>query len=178
MSFKKITPNDIADNPFQLIGQDWMLITSADKEGDLVCGKDYNTMTASWGGVGVLWNKPVAFVFVRPERHTYLFTEDSPYMTLSFFGGEMRDALTFCGRNSGRDTDKAAECSLTPVFEQGENGRSVYFQEAKCVLKLRRIYADSIEPSAFVDQAPLEFYHTDGFHKMYVCEITDVLVKD
>jgi len=177
-SFTNISPYELAGNPMKMIGKDWMLVSAAKNTDGDSFGKDYNTMTASWGGVGVLWNKPVAFVFVRPERHTYLFTEDSPYMTLSFFGGEMRDALTFCGRNSGRDTDKAAECSLTPVFEQGENGRSVYFQEAKCVLKLRRIYADSIEPSAFVDQAPLEFYRTDGFHKMYVCEITDVLVKD
>ena len=27
-------------------------------------------MTASWGGMGILWNKPVVFVFIRPQRFT------------------------------------------------------------------------------------------------------------
>ena len=46
------------------------------------------------------------------------------------------------------------------------------------MLKLRRIYGDSIDPAAFTDEAPLDFYRTDGLHKMYVCEITEVLVRD
>ena len=176
-SFKEISPYELTGNPLQMIGKDWMLVSAADGTEGAEFGKNYNTMTASWGGVGVLWNKPVAFVFIRPERNTYLFTEDSDYMTLSFFGGERRDALTFCGRHSGRDTDKAAECGLTPVFEEEDGGRSVYFEEATCVLKLRRLYGDSIKTDAFYDDAPLDFYRTDGLHKMYVCEIEKVLVK-
>lgn len=52
------------EDAFQLIGQEWMLITAGDSA-------SYNTMTASWGGIGWLWNKPVAFIFVRPERYTH-----------------------------------------------------------------------------------------------------------
>ena len=177
-NFKSISPYELAENPFHIIGMDWMLVSAAKNTDGDKFGTDYNTMTASWGGVGVLWNRPVAFVFVRPERHTFLFTEDSPFMTLSFFGGEMRSELTFCGRNSGRDTDKAAHCSLTPVFTGENEGRSVYFDEAKLVIKARKLYADSITPDAFIDKAPLDFYRTDGLHKMYVCEITEVLVRE
>jgi flavin reductase (DIM6/NTAB) family NADH-FMN oxidoreductase RutF len=176
-SFKEILPYELTSNPFTMIGKDWMLVSAADSTDKALFGKNYNTMTASWGGVGVLWNKPVAFVFIRPERNTYLFTEDSEHMTLSFFGGEMRDALTFCGRNSGRDVDKAEKCGLTPVFEAEAHGRSVYFEEASCVLKVRRLYGDSIKTDKFYDEAPLDFYRTDGLHKMYVCEIEKVLVK-
>lgn len=175
--FEHISPYELSENPLGMIGRDWMLVSAAkDTDGEL-CGNDYNTMTASWGGVGVLWGKPVAFVFIRPERHTFAFTEESEYMTLSFFGGEKRDELTYCGRNSGRDTDKATECGLTPVFESDESGRSVYFDEAVTVLKLRKLYADDIKESAFLDTAPLSYYEKDGYHKMYVCEITDVLVR-
>ena len=75
---------------FQLIGREWMLITAGTPE-------NFNTMTASWGGLGWLWNKPVAFVFVRPERHTYGFIEAQEQHTLSFLGEEHRDILNFCG---------------------------------------------------------------------------------
>ena len=176
--FREVSPYELAENPMKMIGKEWMLVSAAKDTPGEVFGTDYNTMTASWGGVGVLWAKPVAFVFVRPERHTYRFTEESPYMTLSFFGGEMKDVLAFCGKVSGRDTDKVKECSLTPVFKWDGDGRYVYFDEARCVLKLRRIYGESIDPAAFTDEAPLDFYRTDGLHKMYVCEITEVLVRD
>ncbi len=176
-SFASVSPYELTSNPLHMIGHDWMLVTAArDGDGEKF-GSDYNTMTASWGGVGVLWGKPVAFVFVRPERHTFSFTETGELMTLSFFGGERREELTYCGRNSGRDTDKTAHCALTPVFESVEGGRSVYFDEAVTVLKLRKLYADDIKPEAFSDKTPLSYYEKDGFHRMYVCEITDVLVR-
>lgn len=176
-TFEKVSPYEFAGNPMKMIGHDWMLISAA-REGDgEKFGTDYNTMTASWGGVGVLWGKPVAFVFIRPERHTFAFAEESELMTLSFFGDRMREELTYCGRNSGRDVDKAAHCSLHPVFEIGEHGRSVYFDEAKLVMRIRRMYADDIKPDAFFDVKPMEYYRADGFHRMYVCEITDVLVR-
>ncbi len=177
-NFIEISPYELAANPMKMIGKDWMLVSAAKETDGEVFGKDYNTMTASWGGVGVLWNRPVAFVFIRPERHTYLFTEDSDTMTLSFFSSEWREALTFCGRNSGRDVDKAEKCGLTPVFTNDNGKRGVYFDEASCVMTLRKMYADSLETSCFSDEAPLEFYRTDGLHKMYVCEITSVLVRE
>ncbi len=178
MNFRKIEPNAITDNAFRLIGEDWMLITSADPAGELICGKDYNTMTASWGGVGVLWNKPVAYVFIRPQRHTFSFTERNETMTLSFFGEEHRKALTFCGRNSGRDCDKAKECGLTPVAETTESGRDVYFDEARLVLKVRPLYKEYLKKDAFLSEKPLETYAAGDFHMMYICEITEVLVKE
>ena len=48
---------------WDLIGKQWMLVTAGPAD-------EFNTMTASWGGIGWLWNKPVAFVFIRPERYT------------------------------------------------------------------------------------------------------------
>lgn len=172
--FHEISPYDMSGNLISAIGKDWMLVSAASPEGD-VFGKDYNTMTASWGGVGVLWGKPVAFVFVRPERHTFHFTEKEELLSLSFFSEDYKDALAFCGRTSGRDTDKAAECSLTPVFAPKGEGRHVYFDEATRVLLCRKLYAADIEKDAFVDASCLESYGNGGFHKMYVCEIEKVL---
>ena len=52
---KAINPNEIKDNFIELIGKEWMLVSAGDKD-------EFNMMTASWGGVGFLWNKPVVFI--------------------------------------------------------------------------------------------------------------------
>lgn len=81
--FMEIDPHELTDNVFRLIGQDWMLVTAGKREA-------FNTMTASWGGLGVLWNSPVSMIFVRPSRYTYEFIEREPgvYPVLFRTGGE------------------------------------------------------------------------------------------
>ena len=78
------------------------------------CKSTWN-MTASWGGVGVLWKKNVAFIFIRPQRYTFEFIENGEYLTLSFFDESYKKALGICGSKSGRDVDKMKETGLTPV---------------------------------------------------------------
>lgn len=167
MNFLEINPSEIKNNPFELIGKDWMLITSGD-EGS------YNTMTASWGGVGVLWNKNVAFSFIRPQRFTFDFTEKNEYYTLSFFGNEQKEALVFCGSKSGRDFDKAKETGLTPVFENN----TTYFSEAKLVLVCKKLHSQFLDNNGFCDPSIMTNYPQNDFHKMYVGEIVKVLIKE
>ena len=162
------TVKDIEENLFQMIGDDWMLITAANPKTER-----YNTMTASWGGAGILWGKPVAFCFIRPQRYTYEFAESSYHLTLSFFHGEMREALKICGSRSGRDCDKIELAGLTPVVEQPY----VWFAEAKTVLKCTKLYTDDIKEANFIDKTLLSNYEKKDFHRMYVCEITEVLEK-
>ena len=57
---KAIEPSLVKDNFIEIIGKEWMLVSAGDKD-------KFNMMTASWGGVGFLWNKPVGFVFIRPR---------------------------------------------------------------------------------------------------------------
>lgn len=85
-----------------------MLVTAGNAE-------KFNMMTASWGGLGFLWNRPVAFVFIRPQRYTFDFVERNEGFTLSFFGEEYRKVLQLCGTKSGREIDKVAETKLTPL---------------------------------------------------------------
>ena len=165
---KHIKPEEITDNVIKLIGKDWMLVT-AGRPGD------YNTMTASWGGAGFLWNKPVVFVFVRPERHTYGFMEREDVFTLSFFDEKYRKALSLCGTKSGRDTDKAAETGLTPV--ETSNG-SIAFSQARLVLECLKLYVSDLKSEKFLDKTILEKCYDSahgGLHRVYVAEITGVI---
>ena len=176
MDFRKITPAEFSENALTVIDKEWMLVTSADKMGK-ECGKDYNMMTASWGGLGTLWNKPVAFVFIRPQRHTFGFTERNERLTLSFFGEEYRSALAFCGRKSGRDFDKAKECSLTPKSDENSDGRAVWFDEARLVLKTKKLYAQPLAGEFALSNTVTDCYKNNDYHMMYICEIEEILVK-
>lgn len=165
--FNEIKPAEIRDNIFDLIGRQWMLITAGNE-------KSFNTMTASWGGAGVLWGKPVAFSFVRPQRYTYEFLEKSDRYTLSFYDERYRDALNFCGSHSGRSCDKVKEAGLTPVIDNG----AVYFDEAKLVLICRKLYIQDITPECFIDKNIAATYKGVDYHRVYVGEIEKVLAKE
>lgn len=167
MSFKEINPNQICDNTFQLIGKDWALVTAGDKE-------KFNTMTVSWGGVGIMWNKPVAFTFIRPQRYTYEFIENGDYFTMSFFDDSYRDVLSFCGSKSGRDCDKPKETGITPVFDD----KAPYFSQARLVLVCKKLYGQFLNEESAVDKSVLSSYTNGDYHKMYISEIVKVLVKD
>ena len=165
--FKKINPSELTDNAFDLIGKDWALVAA--KNGDYC-----NMMTASWGGVGIMWNKPVAFTFIRPQRFTFGLMEKEDYYSLSFYDESFRDALKFCGTQSGRDYDKAQECNLTPCFDE----KAPYFAEAKLVLICRKLYAQDLNEQSIIDEKLIKsMYNGDDYHKMYISEIVKVLKK-
>lgn len=166
-SFNKIDPQKINENIIKLIRQDWFLITAGNLD-------KFNTMTASWGTMGELWNKKVAFIFVRPTRFTYEFTEKNDFFSLSFFDDKYRDALKFCGTKSGRDYDKAKETGLTPILTDLE---TVCFQEAKLVLNCKKIYYYDIDPNNFIDSAIDKEYPKKDYHRVYVGEILSCLSK-
>ena len=167
-TFKEINPKEIVESPFKLIGDDWALVTAGDR-------KKFNTMTISWGGVGIMWGKPVVFTFIRPQRYTFAFMENGDRYTMSFFDEKYRDALKFCGSKSGRDYDKVKETGLTPAFT--ENG-SVYFEEAKLVLECKKMYAQNLNAESITDRESVDKWYNNDFHKMYISEITKVLVKE
>ena len=166
--FKKIKPEEIGQNLFTLLNDQWMLVTAGTPE-------DCNTMTASWGGLGVLWRRDVAMCVVRPQRYTMEFLEREEYFTLSFFGDRCRKELALCGAKSGRDIDKVKECGFTVAAAAGN---APYFEEAQLVLVCRKLYWQDLEPGQFTDPAiPAECYPEKDFHRMYIGEIVEVLQK-
>lgn len=169
MAFRKISISELSFNPFEKIGKEWTLLTGGNAE-------KYNTMTASWGQLGVLWNKNVFTCYIRPNRYTYEFVDNDEYFTASFFGEEYRKALTFCGSHSGRDYDKAKETGLTPVEVDG----CMTFEEADMVFVCRKLYTYDQSADNFTtnDGIPEKFYSTDPYHRAYISEITEVYVKE
>ena len=168
MDFREIKPEELSGNVFNMIANDWMLIT-AEKDGEV------NTMTASWGGLGFIWRKPVAYVFIRPQRYTYEFVEANDRLTLSFFGGNYRDALRICGTKSGRDCPKIAEAGLTPL---AVSDGCTAFSEASVIMECSKLYAQDLNANSVIDPAVLNEYKAGDFHRMYVVSIDRLLIKD
>lgn len=165
---KEFNIGELTFNPFERIGNDWCLI-SAGTEGD------FNTMTASWGGVGVLWGKEVATCYIRPQRYTKKFVDGSDYFTLTFFPDGYKKALGLCGRVSGRDHNKPKEAGLTPLFTDG----TVTFEEANLVLVCRKLYAQEMTEDSFVDKEVLRRNYPEmELHTMYIGEIVKAYKAD
>lgn len=168
MNFKETNIENLHFNPFIKIGTDWMLITAGDK-------KNFNTMTASWGGVGVFWGKNIVILYIRPQRYTREFIENNDYLTLSFFKPEYKKALNICGTLSGRDTDKISKAGLTPYFIDGTTA----FKEANEILVCKKLYKDTMPPKNFIAKENDEKWYPDkDYHFMYIAEIKRFLVKE
>lgn len=163
--YRVIPAEEIEGNLIKMISREWTLISVRD-------GDKINTMTASWGTFGTLWSRPVATVFIRPQRYTYDLAESASQMTLSFFGDTQREALVYCGSHTGRGVDKFKEAGLTPVLEDG----IVYPAEAKLVLILKKLYADDIREENMTDPAPMYTYGKRDFHRFYIGEILEARV--
>lgn len=161
-------PIDLLEmNPFNKIGKEWALVTAGSK-------KKCNTMTVSWGGVGVIWNKNVVYVFVRDSRYTKEFMDNGEFFSLSFFDEKYRPALSYCGANSGRNEDKFEKAGLTPAFRHS----IPYPDEANLVMLCRKMAAVPMPEKVLNDKSIIDKFYKDGdMHTMYVGEIIEAMAR-
>ena len=166
--YKKLSADKIPGNFVKMLSEDWMLITAGNKD-------KFNMMTASWGGFGVLYNKPVVFCFINPARYTYKIMEtQGDTFTLTFYTEMYRDALNYCGTKSGKDEDKVKGSGLTPV--QMPNG-SMAFEQAWMIIECKKLVSQSLNPDAINDNEVKANWLDKPMHKMYIGEIVNVWVK-
>lgn len=164
-----IQPKEITGNLIKMLDDEWMLVTARSADGRV------NTMTASWGGFGVMWGKPVCVCVIRPQRYTLDFVREAKELTLSFLREGHREALALCGKKSGRDGDKIAEAGLHVVNDDAYP----YFEEARLVLCGKLLYEDQIKAEAFLDPSLAEKVYPKGdYHFVFVCEIEKVLSEE
>lgn len=166
---REIKPTEIKENPIELFGKDWALVTAGTPD-------NFNTMTISWGMIGNLWQVPVAMCYVRPQRYTHQFTEKYDRFTLSFFHPDMKRTLAIMGSKSGRDIDKMHYPGLDAVeLPSGQIG----YKQAKLIIECEKAYADVFKEGNFIDRELMEsVYPAKDFHTFYIGRITHVWVED
>ena len=149
---------------FTQFDKKWALVTAGNQD-------SFNTMTISWGGMGTIWNKPVATVYVRTSRYTHEFIDNNDYFTISFFPEEYKKTLGVLGSKSGREMDKIHASGLTPV--QVENG--ITFKEAETTFVCRKLCKQPIELQNMSEEVVNTFYKEDTRHDMFIGEVTEII---
>ena len=165
--FKKINPYEADGNVFRLIGKQKMIIVAGDKE-------KVNSMTASWGSMGVIWGAPAAFAFVRDSRFTKTFMDTEETFSLCFFGGGYEDMYRYMGTVSGRDEDKTSHCNLTVAYE----GDTPYYAEAEKVIICRKQGAVRMFAETMSRAVNEKWYISKDYHTMYTGIIESYLVEE
>lgn len=164
---KLIQPIDFTVKINDLWKNKWFLLTSGSFDKD-----QYNTMTIAWGSFGIMWNKPVAMVVVRPGRFTFEFMEKYDTFTLTAFDKKFKNDLNLLGTKSGRDGDKIAETQLTIVPSAIVEAPA--FAEAELIVECKKMYWDDFKPENFVDFSIDKNYPLKDYHRMYFGEIIQI----
>jgi flavin reductase (DIM6/NTAB) family NADH-FMN oxidoreductase RutF len=149
---------------FSEFDQVWALVTAGTPD-------NFNTMTISWGGMGTLWGKPVATVYIRTSRYTHEFVDANEYFTISFYPEEYKKVLGILGSKSGRDMDKITGSGLVAK----EVGESVTFKEAEVTLLCRKIFKQRMDPKNILDEDAKSFYNKDAEHDLYIGEVIEIV---
>lgn len=167
--FKKFNVReDFTENGFQWF-HDAELLAAGDREKS-------NAMTIGWGGIGTLWGRTALTVYVAEKRYTKEFMDRSEYFTVMAFDVAHSNVLTYMGRQSGRDGDKAKALGLHTAYT--ENG-TPYYTEAEMVIECRIMYAAPFDPKYYKSDAPKNMYRNfpAGVHTMYIGEVVNAWRK-
>ena len=142
----------------------WALVCAGDESG-------FNAMAISWGGLGTLWERPVATVYVKPVRYTWEFMQKHDKFTVIFLPDALKKAVGIMGSRSGRNCDKVSLAGLTPVFLDG----AVTFAEAETTVVCRKIYSQDLDRSTMPKDVIADYYTVEEPHTMFVGEVTEIL---
>lgn len=126
------------------------LITT--KRGDRI-----NSMTISWGHIGIEWNKLIFIAYIRTSRFTHEMLEESNEFTLNVGTGEKaKKILSYCGTKSGSDVDKIKDLNLTLV-----DGNKIFapgIKELPLTLECKVIYQQLQDKDALGENIKKRFY--------------------
>lgn len=119
-----------------------------------------NTMTISWGSLGIEWGKPLFITFVRTSRFTHQQLKKNPEFTINIPMGEFDSKiLGIAGSKSGYDIDKIAELGVT--LEEPEIISVPGIKELPLTLECRVVYQQTQDLVCLKDEYCEQFYPQD-----------------
>lgn len=139
-------------------------------------GDEINTMTISWGNVGYEWNRPIFTVLVRKSRYTYSLIENSDNFTVSIpLSENLKNALSVCGTESGRDINKFKECNLT--LKNSKSVDTPIIGECKLHYECKIVYKQEINQKLLSKDIVESSYADGDYHTLYYGEIVQTYIN-
>ena len=175
--WKTIQPEQIQDNPFTLIAKDHLLLTACEKktseEGDAPTGKP-SALAVNWGGLGVLWSKCVATIYLRPTQSTKALIDGAEEFSLCVLPQKYKSAVDYCKDHPNKAGDNLVDCKLDVEY----TGCVPWIKQARLVLFCQKLYAQELDPFCFSQQRVYkQNYRKDDLHTMYIAEIVKVMTE-
>ena len=169
-AYEAVSPEEFNENIFKLVGKDFTVITAGEKP---------NSMVASWGGVGIMFNKPVTWNFLRANRYTLEKMRETGTFTMCWFPDQYKGDIMQFGTKSGRNTDKMAQTKLTPMATP--DGYPAY-AEAKIIIECKLIAASTVSKDEFYTEEAKTFLQegyddAKDWHKLVYGEITKIYIR-
>ena len=147
-----------------------LLLAAASKSGHA------NVMTIGWATFGIVWNRPVCMVMIRPTRYTFALIEESGAFTVNVPTPGMDDVLDFCGYNSGRDVDKIRALGL--AFSPAKMTDNVSLDDCSLTYECRVVGKHDLSPKTLAEDVLLNHYRggaqEGNYHRIYVGEILNI----
>lgn len=171
--FIPISPEEIGDNVFTLVSKIFPIITAGKED-------HYNSMTASGGGLGMLFKKPTTWCLLKADRYTLELIQKERTYTLSYFPIEYKEQILFLGSKSGRDSEKMKEVELTPIKTPSGN---TSFREARLIIECRLTQITTPNLDDFYSQEATDYINeaykdVSDYRKYVFGEISHVWIKE
>lgn len=176
---KEIEVFDYAKEIMKAVSSGVLLTTKADGR--------VNSMTISWGTLGIEWAKPIFTAFVRESRFTKEQLDKNPEFTVNIPLGDFdKNILGICGTKSGRDMDKIKELGLT--LEDADQIFVPAIKELPLTLECRVIYRQKQDGNAITEENKQKFYPQEvsgsfhgenrDYHTAYYGEIVSAYIVE
>ncbi|SDB22885.1 flavin reductase family protein [Eubacterium oxidoreducens] len=166
-NFQPFDATTLDINPFRIFEKDWGVLTA-------MAGGKVNAMTVSWGGMGVIWGKKVATIYVRESRYTKELIDKSDVFSITFFDEKYRSMLKYLGAASGRDENKIKTAGMKVNLHK----EIPFIDEGNFAIVCKKMAAVPMPKETFTDASIDEQFYADGdYHTMYIGEIVEFLAR-
>ena len=148
-----------------------------------------NSMTISWGQIGIEWGKMFFTTYIRHGRFTHKQIEETKEFTVSIpikRTPEISKAIGYIGSRTGKEIDKLSDCNLTAV--KGIKVNSPAIKELPLTIECRVIYKQEQEAENIPCEIMKSCYPQDvpsispmankDMHTVYYGEIINTYIID
>ncbi len=163
MAKKTVDHRDYLKETLKAFEEGRVLLVSYGKEGLP------NVMAIGWGTIGIIWQKPIFIVLVRPSRHTYKLIEETGEFTVNIVPPKLKEVVQYCGTVSGRDHNKFKEKQLTTI--RSKKVKAPIIKECILHFECRVVHKNDLIPSELEKSIIPALYPKGDFHRVYFGEI-------